>query len=288
MSNLQQRITTAFCLILGLGGALFYLPAWMAIVVFAVIAACAAWEWGGLMRQPQSARVMYALIALPFFWQIDLLQARLLPILFILSAGFWLLLVPLWLWRQWRLRGNDFFGYAIGFMVILPTWAAMVYLYSKSPWLLIASMAIVWVADIAAYFTGRAVGRHKLAPSISPGKTWEGVFGAVVGVVVYGLCAVFFLPFFSASPVQDWLPGGVAQILHLATDSAASTVLFVGLLIALTGMSVVGDLFESLLKRQAGLKDSSALLPGHGGVLDRIDSLTATLPLVAGWLYFFS
>jgi phosphatidate cytidylyltransferase len=279
MSNLQQRVITAFCLVVGLGGVLFFFSATMAIMAFAVIAACAAWEWGGLMGQPQSARVMYALLTLPFFWQIDMLQARLLPVLFVLSAVFWLLLVPFWLWRKWTLRGNDFFGYAIGFIVILPTWAAMVYLYSKSPWLLIAAMAIVWVADIGAYFTGRALGRHKLAPGISPGKTWEGVAGAVAGVIAYGLVWVFLLP--------KSMGGQVSGLLSVMGMHYAS-LLFLLLLVALTGMGVLGDLFESLLKRQAGLKDSSGLLPGHGGVLDRIDSLTATLPLVAGLLYFFT
>lgn len=236
---------------------------------------------GGLMGQPQSARIMYALLTLPFFWQIDMLQTRLLPVLFVLSAVFWLLLVPFWLWRKWTLRGNDFFGYAIGFVVILPTWAAMVYLYSKSPWLLIAAMAIVWVADIGAYFTGRALGRHKLAPGISPGKTWEGVAGAVASVIAYGLVWVFLLPKSTGGQVSGLLPDRVMGM-HYAS------LLFLLLLVALTGMGVLGDLFESLLKRQVGLKDSSGLLPGHGGVLDRIDSLTATLPLVAGLLYFFT
>jgi phosphatidate cytidylyltransferase len=282
MSNLQQRVITALCLVIGLSGVLFFFSAPLAIMAFVVIAVCAAWEWGGLMGQPQSARIMYALSSLPFFWQIDMLQARLLPVLFFLSAVFWLLLAPVWLWRKWTLRGNDFFGYAIGFILILPTWAGMVYLYSKSPWLLIATMAIVWVADIGAYFTGRALGRHKLAPNISPGKTWEGVAGAVASVIAYGLVWVFLLPQFVSSLVLRWLPEGVAGM------HAASLLLFFSLLIALTGVSVVGDLFESLLKRQAGLKDSSGLLPGHGGVLDRIDSLMASLPLVAGLLYFFA
>jgi phosphatidate cytidylyltransferase len=124
---------------------------------------------------------------------------------------------------------------------------------------LIAIMATVWLADIAAYFSGRAFGRHKLAPSISPGKTWEGALGGGLAVVVYGFVLAPKLP--------------VALAGNLA-------LLFV-VLVLLTVISVIGDLFESLLKRQAGLKDSSSILPGHGGVLDRIDSLTSTLPLVA-------
>jgi phosphatidate cytidylyltransferase len=116
------------------------------------------------------------------------------------------------------------------------------------------------VADIAAYFAGRAFGRHKLAPAISPGKTWEGAGGAVVGVLVFGLILI-------ATRAPGMLNGP-------ALAAAAA------LLVALTALSIQGDLFESLLKRQAGVKDSGTLLPGHGGILDRIDSLTSTLPLV--------
>jgi len=119
-------------------------------------------------------------------------------------------------------------------------------------------MALVWIADIAAYFTGRAFGRRKLAPQISPGKTWEGAYGATVGVLVYGL-AMYGL---------------------FAPSNGVSPLLLVPVLLLLTAVSIIGDLFESLLKRQAGIKDSSQLLPGHGGILDRIDSLTSTLPLV--------
>jgi phosphatidate cytidylyltransferase len=123
----------------------------------------------------------------------------------------------------------------------------------------LAVMALVWVADIAAFFSGRAFGRHKLAPSISPGKTWEGVAGAMAGVLVYGFAVAPTLP-----AVQN-----------------LDRLVLVGCLLLLTALSIVGDLFESLAKRQAGVKDSSQLLPGHGGILDRIDSQLSTLPLVA-------
>ena len=122
-------------------------------------------------------------------------------------------------------------------------------------------MAVCWVADISAYFVGRRFGRHKLAPNISPGKTWEGVAGGVFGVLIYGSIVLNF------SPLREhWTIGIFGTML---------------LLLVLTAVSVAGDLFESLLKRQAEIKDSSQLLPGHGGVLDRVDSLTATLPLAA-------
>lgn len=265
MSNLKQRVITALCLVTGLGGVLFMFSASAAAFAFAVIAASAAWEWGGLMRQNQPARIMYAFVLLLFFWQTHIFAATLTPVLLTISVVFWLTIVPFWLWRKWTLGGNDFFGYLIGVLVILPMWTAMVFLYSVSPWVLLATMAIVWVADIGAYFTGRAFGRHKLAPIISPGKTWEGVVGALLGVGVYGVCLLVYLP------VQGALYW--------------SFLIFV--LPLLTAVSVLGDLFESLLKRQVGIKDSSGLLPGHGGVLDRIDSLTSTLPLAALLLHFF-
>lgn len=265
MSNLKQRVITALCLVAGFGVVLFLFSASAAALAFAVIAACAAWEWGGLMRQDQPARIMYALVLLLFCWQVHIFAAELTPVLLTISVGFWLTIMPFWLWRKWTLRGNDFFGYLIGFLVILPTWAAMVFLYNVSPWVLLATMAIVWVADIGAYFTGCAIGRHKLAPTISPGKTWEGVAGALLAVGVYGMYLLVY------SPVQGTLHWG----------------LLVLVLPLLTAVSVLGDLFESLLKRQVGIKDSSGLLPGHGGVLDRIDSLTSTLPLAALLLHFF-
>jgi phosphatidate cytidylyltransferase len=218
------------------------------------------------MRQDQPARLMYAFVLVLFCWQLTVAAGQLVPVLLGLSVAFWILVVPLWLRFKWTLAGNDFVGYLLGALVILPTWAAMVALHAVSTWLMLAVMALVWVADISAYFTGRAFGKHKLAPTISPGKTWEGVIGALVGVLIYGGAVLSF------SPLKDKMPLG-APLLGL-------------LLIVLTLVSVMGDLYESLLKRQAGIKDSSQLLPGHGGILDRIDALTSTLPLAALILYF--
>ena len=256
---LRTRVITALLLVAGLALILFGLPPVAAVLTFAAIAALAAWEWGGLMRQDQPARVMYAFVLLLFCWQLTVAAPQLVPILLAVSTGFWILVVPLWFRFKWTLAGNDFFGYLLGALVILPTWAAMVALHAVSVWLMLAVMALVWVADISAYFAGRAFGKHKLAVTISPGKTWEGVAGAVVGVLVYGGIVLTF------SPLQGRL----------------ALPLMVLLLILLTAVSVMGDLFESLLKRQAGIKDSSNLLPGHGGVLDRIDALTSTLPVAA-------
>jgi len=263
---LKTRVITALLLVAGLAFILFGLPPLAAVLTFAAIAALAAWEWGGLMRQDQPARVMYAFVLLLFCWQLTVAAPQLVPLLLAVSVAFWILVVPFWFRFKWTLAGNDFFGYLLGALVILPTWAAMVALHAVSVWLLLAAMALVWVADIAAYFAGRTFGKRKLAPAISPGKTWEGVAGAVVGVLIYG---GFVLSF---SPLAGRLPWPLPVLVLL--------------LILLTAVSVMGDLFESLLKRQAGIKDSSNLLPGHGGVLDRIDALTSALPLAALILYF--
>lgn len=258
---LKARIITALVLVLALALILFALPPIAVAITFAVIAGLAAWEWAGLMRQDATSRRLYALAMLLAAWLLAGPARDLLPLLFWLATGFWLLVVPFWFRRKWSLGGKAMAGYLLGALVILPTWAAMTELHAVDTWLMLAVMALVWVADIAAYFAGRAFGRHKLAPAISPGKTWEGVAGAVVGVLLYGGVVLGFSP--------------------LAGKISLGMPLLVLLLLVLVAVSVMGDLFESLLKRQAGIKDSSQLLPGHGGVLDRIDALTSTLPVAA-------
>jgi len=142
---------------------------------------------------------------------------------------------------------------AVGFLVIVPAAVALAVL---PPVEVLAVLVLVWIADTAAYFVGRAWGRRKLAPSISPGKSWEGAFGGVVAAVAYAIICGTFL----------W---GNAWPAYLAAA------------VVLAAISIVGDLFESAAKRQAGVKDSGTLLPGHGGILDRIDSATAVLPVAA-------
>jgi phosphatidate cytidylyltransferase len=149
--------------------------------------------------------------------------------------------------------------------VLWPTWLALVLLHAANVWLLLALAVLIWVSDICAYFAGKTFGRRKLAPRISPGKTWEGVAGALAGVLVYGVVLAFATRQSSFGPI--FAPGaGVPAVAAM---------------VGLAAFGIVGDLFESWMKRGAGLKDSSALLPGHGGLLDRIDALTSTLPLAA-------
>jgi phosphatidate cytidylyltransferase len=177
---------------------------------------------------------------------------------------FWVFVALPWLYFGWRVKSR-LARVLLGWLVLLATWVAVVQLQVRSPWLLLALMAIVWIADTAAYFSGRRFGKHKLAPSISPGKTWEGVYGAMIAVAVY---AVVLLPFARANGYRGTLNAGVVLG-------------WVVLIVAIAGLSVIGDLFESHLKRQRGVKDSGSVLPGHGGVLDRIDALLAAMPAVA-------
>ncbi len=259
---LKARVATALVLVVALAGIVFALPPVAAATAFGVVAALAAWEWAGLMKIDAPGRVMYAGVIALFCWQTYLLGQSGFLLFWIASSVFWLLPAALWLRYRWRMIGNDFVGYAAGLILLVAAWAALVDIHARGPWLLLGVMALAWVADIAAYFVGRRFGRRKLAPNISPGKTWEGVAGAMAGAVIYGPAA--------------------AVATGLMVEPSALQLLGIALLSALlTAISVAGDLFESLLKRQAGLKDSSALLPGHGGVLDRIDSLLALLPVAA-------
>lgn len=251
---LKARVVTALFLVAGFLAVLFLLPGRAASVVFALIAALAGWEWAGLMKATGGRRILYGLLVFGLCMLFWTSPEQGFPLLWGLSVLFWLLFVPLWMRWRWPTACAT-----VGLVVLLPTWAALVALHARGPELLLAAMALVWVADIAAYFTGRAFGRNKLAPAISPGKTWEGAVGAAVGVLVYGFAVAPFLPQLS----------GIGPFA------------FAAILLLLTAVSIFGDLFESLAKRQAGIKDSSQLLPGHGGILDRIDSQTSTLPLVA-------
>lgn len=261
---LKERVRTAVLMLLVLVPAMLWLPQMGWALFTAAILAVGAWEWGGLAAYGEAQKKAYAAALLALM--LALLYAfpalahwpdvSLRPMVFSLYAVatlFWLVLAPLWLARCWPCRG--WIGAALGVMVLLPAWLAAVQFRALGVPVLLAVLSIAWAADIAAYFAGRAFGRHKLAPAISPGKTWEGAAGAVAGVLVLGL----------------WL-GPRANLGYVA---------WALMLIVLTAVSIIGDLFESLLKRQAGIKDSSALLPGHGGVLDRIDSLTAILPVCA-------
>jgi len=288
---LKTRVITAVVLLAVLLAALFFLPPLGWAVFCALICALAAWEWGGLAGWGGKARVVYGIVLgclcltvslgvvldletmlaceaslCLIAWALHELGLWVLALLFLLATLFWLLVVPFWLWRKWHL--HSWVAAFVGVVVLIPPTLAFVWLrVNFSPWILLAVCALVWVADIAAYFSGRAFGGKKLAPNISPGKTWAGAFGAVIGVLVYGNVA--------------WFAMGASRINPFSVPWSELHVLLLQVVfIVLAVWSIIGDLFESLLKRQAGVKDSSNLLPGHGGILDRIDSLTSTLVFV--------
>jgi phosphatidate cytidylyltransferase len=269
---LRTRVITAVIVLLVMVGMLFFASAlvWSLFVLGVALAAC--WEWSrmsGLSRRGQTAYLFASGVLGAVFW---LLYARtpegafltVATAAFLVAAVFWIVAAPLWLAS--KARPSAMACALAGWIVMWPTWFAFVVLRDASPWLLLAIAAVVWVADIAAYFAGKRFGRHKLAPAISPGKTWEGIAGALAGVAAYGgiLC---------------WV--SLSRPTPLTNIFAAAPVLVMLALLLLAALSVVGDLFESWMKRGAGLKDSSSLLPGHGGILDRIDALTSTLPLAA-------
>lgn len=276
---LRTRIITAVVLVGAFLLALFFLPPTGWLLFATLIAVVAAWEWGALIGLSNVGRVSFGLLVacttlLTAFLNPNAvgiathslsLSSALGQWFYIPSAVFWLLIAPMWLRSGWKVRGPQV-GIVVGLVVILPTWLALVQVKQAGEIVLLAILATIWLADIAAYFSGRRFGRHKLAPSISPGKTWEGAVGGTVAVVLYGLC------------LAQWLPAALPR--NPLWLSIA--------LIAFAGLSIIGDLLESLLKRQAGMKDSSNILPGHGGVLDRIDSLTSTLPVAAAVWHYFS
>lgn len=266
---LRARVVTALFLLAGFLAMLFLLPFIGWIILVSVIAGISAWEWGGLVRMPPLGRGCYALVLMVccglaglFVFDSEvgaIRQGAFLLAIYILAGSFWLVAVPFWLKEKWPTSAR-IPGLLAGGVVLIPACLALMQLRAFAPLFLLAAMAAVWVADIAAYASGRAFGRHKLAQNISPGKTWEGAAGAAGGVLIYGV-------------VVAWLTSRVP-------GTSGGWLLLLSALALLTIVSILGDLFESLIKRQAGVKDSGRILPGHGGVLDRIDSLTSTLPLV--------
>lgn len=268
---LKQRVITAIILLLLFLSALFMLPApgWIALVIVMVMQGAS--EWANLSKLSGKAANFYWWLTLAVMGGIvwfdadhTLAQhASLHMLVYVVAMLLWLAVVPLWLGLGWQVR-KPLPMALIGWAVLIPTGLAMMDLRENSPWLLLGIMVLVWVADSAAYFTGRKFGKTKLAPSISPGKTWEGVIGALLGVSAYVLLAFLTI----------WRFGNYPHLFVFLPNILLASWCWVGL-------AVIGDLFESAIKRQAGVKDSGALLPGHGGLLDRIDALTSTLPLAA-------
>lgn len=267
---LKTRILTAAILLFFFLVALFYLSAIFWMVLLLALTVAGSREWSTLARFSTPYTIVYLLLTvilggeLLFVLSEEVLAdpyTRSFLWFYAGSLAFWMVGVPYFL-KSNRPPRNPISLALTGWLLLLPTCLALYQLRAINPLLLLGFMATVWVSDTAAYFTGRALGKHKLAPSISPGKTWEGVAGALVAVSIYALAWSF-------------LAGEEVRIMLLAP-----------LLLVLAIMGIIGDLFESLMKRHAGVKDSGNILPGHGGILDRIDALTSSLPIAVLSLLF--
>lgn len=272
---LRTRIATAIVLLVVVLTAL-----WLGRSAFIALAAlmfsAALWEWLRLAGFASRTALVCALLLVGLLLVLDVLGfapggAR-LTLICSAAAALWLTIAAVLVQAQRRgLRLGPTSTAVLGCLLLPAAWFALLALYQLGLVLLFSVLAVVWIADICAYFAGRAFGKAKLASNISPGKTWAGVAGAVVGVLAIAVAIRFAQP--EAAVLSNLL-------------FARSVALALALLVLVVAASIVGDLFESLIKRQAGMKDSSRLLPGHGGVLDRIDALLPVLPLAVllhGW-----
>jgi phosphatidate cytidylyltransferase len=253
---LLTRVLTAAALLAAFVSTLWFLDRNAFAAVVAVIVAIGGYEWAALGRARAAMACVYGAACALLFGAIFQFPP-LTPWICGFAAVFWAIAVPSWLARGFETCPGSLLP-AVGVVVLVPAGLAMANL---GPLHVLMVLGLVWAADTAAYFTGRALGKRKLAPAISPGKTWEGVAGAVVASVIYAIIWAQFDPGLVA------LVQGAAWLPYLAGA------------VLLCAVSIVGDLFESAAKRRAGVKDSGTLLPGHGGILDRIDSATASLPV---------
>jgi phosphatidate cytidylyltransferase len=268
---LKTRVITALVLLAVLLPILFLLPQIYIGAFFLVALLAAAWEWSRLLA-PEAGRAawIYALFCLVIIlFLLGMQNASWQFALLLLAVIFWFFVAPFILSKGMNLSLEKLrpFYVVLGLIVLPATWFALVFLRELGLIFLLSSIALVWVADIGAYFVGKAFGKHKLAIQISPGKSIEGAIGGLVLCYVYAFLCVYFLSFestlFGAWAIRfGWIP------------------MFL-MVTVLTAFSIFGDLFESQLKRLAGVKDSSHLLPGHGGVLDRVDALIPTMPIAA-------
>ncbi len=270
---LKQRVVTALILVGALVACLYYLNVAGLALVFGLVVAAGSWEWSRLAGlESVFSRSAYVLLAAmcmtALFYYCSLAASPLRETVqpFLGLACLWWSIALLWikgypgsavLWGSRPMRA------LMGLLALIPAWLAAVYLltYPMGALLLVALVANVAAADIGAYFTGRSFGRHKLALEVSPGKTWEGFWGGMVSVMLLAV-VVFY-----TAPAVQFDRVGLGGVLSVALITALA--------------SVVGDLLESMVKRQSGMKDSGSLLPGHGGFLDRLDSLCAAAPVFA-------
>ena len=250
------RVLTAAVLLAAFVSAVWFLERDAIVMLAAAFIAVGGFEWASLNKSGRTMAVAYGLLCallVAGLAQFDWLA----PWICGVAAAFWFLAAPLWLARGFDACPLSLMP-AAGVVVLVPAGLAMSALGREQVLML---LGLVWIADTAAYLAGRTFGKHKLAPVISPGKTWEGVAGAVGATIIYAIIWAQFYP-------------GLAMRVH-----GTAWVLYLAAALLLLAVSVIGDLLESAAKRRAGAKDSGNLLPGHGGILDRIDSATAALPV---------
>ena len=251
---LRERVITTLILAALVLLVIFFLPHAATMAALALVVVAAAWEWSAFPRFTQhSARIFYvAVVALcvASTWWFGVERDEMTRL--IQAALLWWVLALIWVAIAPE-RVNSTTAAGAGLLVLVPAWLALARLHAHGPQLLLFLFLLVVAADVGAYFAGRSFGRHKLAPRVSPGKTWEGVLGGFVAAALLAALGVW------------WFEVDAPR--------------FLGLCMIVVVASIIGDLTESLFKRHAGLKDSGTLLPGHGGVLDRVDSVTAAAPV---------
>ena len=256
--GLRKRIVTATVLAAILMAIVLFLPPIATLILLTVLVLSGAWEWSAFLRLSgfvcRSLYVLFLALMMPVVWHVtetpegrEIVLA--VAVLWWLIALAWVALAPQ--------RVSAWSAALAGLLALLPAWLALVRLRFDLPrgaeWMIFA-LVLVFAADTGAFFAGRRFGRLRLAPAVSPGKTWEGVLGGAAASALVGIAGSQWF----AVPLYGFLP----------------------LCLAAVAFSVVGDLTESLLKRFAGLKDSGTLFPGHGGVMDRIDSVTGAAPVL--------
>jgi phosphatidate cytidylyltransferase len=277
---LRQRVITALVLVALLLSSLMVTSPWPFALLTLTLMAAAGWEWGRLNQSGEAlAWLMGALVAAAG------LAAMLVDGVDHAPSALWWLAAALWLLGGSIALRSGPAGWAAlpqaarcvaGLPVLWLAWLALAHARSVGINFMLSTLCLVWMADVAAYFGGKAWGRRKLAIGISPGKSWEGVWSGMAGVL---LLSLFWIWLDRHAPVDG-------PSLYTRLYDAVGLMALAPALLVLSGLSVVGDLVESLVKRAAGAKDSSGLLPGHGGVLDRVDALLPVLPAalaLIGW-----
>jgi len=253
---LRQRIITAVIAVVLILLALFVFPPALTLVLLGVLIVAGGWEWSAFLGAEGAARSVFpavlAAVVAAVWWAVPE-RIPLVPVLLV-SLAFWAVAAVLVV--RYPIRVPRWLVWTGGLATLVPAYLALGTLYTgepRGPQILLFVLVVIWSADIGAYFAGRRFGRVKLAPKVSPGKTWEGVFGGLAAATLVCLVGAW------------WFGISLAVLLPLS--------------LAATLLSIIGDLTVSLFKRSAGVKDSGQLFPGHGGVLDRVDSLAAASPL---------